>query len=48
MVNIQTLEIMRGGLPRRALALVLEWAHEHYWRIGSYASTGKHHAGFRR
>ena len=28
-INIQTLEIMRGGLPRRALALVLEWAQEH-------------------
>lgn len=28
-INIQTLEIMQGGLPRRALALVLEWAQEH-------------------
>lgn len=29
LVNIKTLEVMRGGLPRRALALVLEWAAEH-------------------
>jgi len=28
-VSIRTLEVMRGGLPRRALALVLEWAAEH-------------------
>jgi hypothetical protein len=28
-VNIRTLEILRGQLPRRALALVLEWAQEH-------------------
>lgn len=25
-VNIRTLEIIRGFMPRRALALVLEWA----------------------
>lgn len=28
-INIQTLEVMEGSLPRRALALVLEWAQEH-------------------
>lgn len=28
-VNILTLEILRGGLPRRALALVMEWAALH-------------------
>ena len=28
-VNIKTLEILRGKMPRRALALVLEWASEH-------------------
>jgi hypothetical protein len=26
LVDIRTLELMRGSLPRRALALVLEWA----------------------
>jgi hypothetical protein len=29
LVDIRTLELIRGGLPRRALALVLEWAAQH-------------------
>lgn len=29
LINIQTLEIMEGEMPKRALALVLEWAQEH-------------------
>jgi len=29
LVAIETLEVLRGGLPRRALALVLEWAAVH-------------------
>ena len=29
LINIQTFEIMAGQMPRRALALVLEWAQEH-------------------
>jgi hypothetical protein len=29
LINIRTLEIFEGSLPRRALALVLEWAQEH-------------------
>lgn len=29
LIDIRTLEIQRGGLPKRALALVLEWASEH-------------------
>lgn len=28
-INIQTLEIIKGDLPKRALSLVLEWASEH-------------------
>jgi hypothetical protein len=28
-INIMTLEILKGSLPRRALALVLEWAVIH-------------------
>lgn len=28
-IDIQTLQVMRGELPRRATALVLEWAQEH-------------------
>jgi hypothetical protein len=29
LIRIDTLEVIRGSLPRRALALVLEWASEH-------------------
>lgn len=28
-VSIETLEVLRGSVPRRALALVLEWAAVH-------------------
>lgn len=28
-IDIQTLEIVKGNMPKRALALVLEWASEH-------------------
>ncbi len=28
-ISIDTLEVTRGSLPRRALALILEWASEH-------------------
>jgi hypothetical protein len=28
-IDIRTLEIIEGSLPRRALTLVLEWAEEH-------------------
>jgi hypothetical protein len=29
LIDIRTLEVMRGRLPRRALVLVLEWAAQH-------------------
>ncbi len=29
LVNIRTLEIMKGQMPRRALSLILEWASLH-------------------
>ena len=29
LIEIETLSILRGGLPRRAMALVLEWAAIH-------------------
>lgn len=29
LIAIDTLDILRGGLPRRALAMVLEWAAVH-------------------
>jgi hypothetical protein len=29
LINVKTLEVMQGTLPRRALVLVLEWANQH-------------------
>ena len=29
LIDIRTLEVVRGKMPRRALALVLEWASQH-------------------
>jgi hypothetical protein len=29
LIDIRTLEVIQGTMPRRALALVLEWAQEH-------------------
>lgn len=29
LIDIRTLEVIRGHLPRRALALTIEWANEH-------------------
>ncbi len=29
LIDIRTLEVIRGKLPRRALVLVLEWAAQH-------------------
>jgi hypothetical protein len=29
LIDIRTLDVIEGGLPRRALALVREWAEEH-------------------
>ena len=29
LIDIRTLEIIKGSLPKRALALVLEWAVQH-------------------
>tara|TARA_B110000091_G_C13679156_1_gene417126 strand:- start:36 stop:296 length:261 start_codon:yes stop_codon:yes gene_type:complete len=29
LIDIRTLEVMKGTMPRRALSLVLEWASQH-------------------
>jgi hypothetical protein len=29
LISLETLEVLQGRLPRRALSLVLEWAQEH-------------------
>ena len=46
-IDIRTLEVIEGELPRRALALVLEWAQEHHaelledWELCSRRQTPK-------
>ncbi|MGB7984344.1 MAG: DUF4160 domain-containing protein [Terracidiphilus sp.] len=34
LIDIQTFEVIRGGLPSRAMALVLEWAQQHRDELG--------------
>ncbi len=47
LIDIRTLEVIKGQLPRRALALVLEWASEHRnelledWELCSQMQTPK-------
>lgn len=33
LVDIRSLEIMEGSLPRRAMAMVMEWAKEHHGEL---------------
>jgi hypothetical protein len=46
-IDIRTLEIIKGDMPRRALALVLEWASMHReeleedWRLCELKQTPK-------
>jgi hypothetical protein len=34
LIDIQTLDVIRGDLPSRAMALVLEWAQQHRDELG--------------
>jgi hypothetical protein len=47
LIDIRTLDVIEGSLPRRALALMLEWASEHRaelmedWDLCSHLQTPK-------
>ena len=47
LIDLRDLRVMRGSLPRRAMALVLEWAAEHRdelmedWNLCSRMQTPK-------
>src|SRR5579863_4956597 len=47
LIDIRTLELIGGGLPKRALTLVLEWAVEHQaeliedWNLCAHMQTPK-------
>ena len=43
LIAIETLEVKEGGLPRRALALVLEWALEHREELSQNWSRAEEH-----
>lgn len=42
LIDIETLEVLRGSLPKRALAMVREWTQEHQtellaaWELASH------------
>ncbi len=42
--NIATLDVIHGALPRRAHALVVEWASLHKEELGSMSSTSAHNS----
>ena len=45
LVDLRDFSVIRGSLPRRALALVLEWAADHrdeLMETGTYAAECKH------
>lgn len=42
-LSIETLEVLEGALPRRALALVVEWAIEHRPELRENWLRAQHH-----
>ena len=42
--NIETLEVMQGKLPRRALELVLDWAELHSHELRENWDRGRDHS----
>lgn len=47
-IAIETLETLRGQLPRRALALVLEWAAAHRGELAENWRLADQHMDLRR
>jgi len=47
-ISIDTLEVLEGRLPRRALALVLEWASEHRAELRENWTQAEIHGRLRR
>ena len=43
-IAIETLEVIEGKLPRRALGLVLDWAELHRQELGDNWNRGQEHA----
>lgn len=47
-ISVDTLEVLEGRLPRRALALVLEWASEHRAELRENWRLAEAHGKLRR
>jgi hypothetical protein len=47
-ISIETLEVIQGHLPRRALGLVLEWAAEHRAELRENWKIAEAHGEVRR
>jgi hypothetical protein len=47
MIAIQTLAVIEGSLPRRALGLVLDWAEIHRNELRDNWESGRAHAALR-
>jgi len=47
-ISIETLEVIEGRLPRRALTLVLEWASEHRAELRENWRIAEAHGNLRR
>jgi hypothetical protein len=47
-IAIETLEVIEGALPRRALGLVLEWAEIHWQELRDNWSNGQEHEPLKR
>ncbi len=43
LINIKTLEIIKGTMPRRALALILEWASQYRTELLEDWKLCEHH-----
>lgn len=47
-ISIKTLEVMEGGLPKRALTMVVEWALEHRQELMDDWSLAEQHQPLRK
>lgn len=48
LIDIQTLRVLQGRLPRRALALVLEWAELHQEELTDNWARAERHESLNR
>ena len=47
-INVETMELLQGELPRRALAMVLEWAAAHRAELAENWALARQHMELRK